>query len=146
MKALVQRVKFASCTVNEKLVSKIDKGLLVFIGFKTNDNKNTCNYIIKKIKNIRIFEDENQKTNLSLKDVNGSILLISQFTLYGSVKDGNRPSFIEALKPDLANELYEYVYQELKKDFITEKGIFGADMKINLLNDGPFTLIIEKEE
>lgn len=146
MKALVQRVKFASCTVNEKLVSKIDKGLLVFIGFKTNDNKNTCDYIIKKIKNIRIFEDENQKTNLSLKDVNGSILLISQFTLYGSVKDGNRPSFIEALKPDLANELYEYVYQELKKDFITEKGIFGADMKINLLNDGPFTLIIEKEE
>lgn len=145
MKALIQRVKYASCTVDNNLVSNIEKGILVFLGITHSDNKDIADYIIKKIKNLRIFEDENNKINLSLKDIGGSILLISQFTLYANLKDGNRPSFIEAAKPDLANDLYEYVYENLKQDFNCQKGIFGADMKIELLNDGPFTLILEKE-
>lgn len=145
MKALIQRVKYASCMVDNNLVSNIEKGILVFLGITHSDNKDIADYIIKKIKNLRIFEDENNKTNLSLKDIGGSILLISQFTLYANLKDGNRPSFIEAAKPDLANDLYEYVYENLKQDFNCQKGIFGADMKIELLNDGPFTLILEKE-
>lgn len=145
MKALIQRVKYASCSVDNQKVSSIDKGILVFLGVKTTDTKQIADYIIKKIKNIRIFEDENQKTNLSLKDVNASILLISQFTLYADVKDGNRPSFINAARPKQALELYEYVYENLKTEFKVEKGVFGADMEIKLLNQGPFTIIVEKE-
>ena len=145
MKLVIQRVKNASVEVEEKIVGEIEKGFLVLVGIKTGDTKEQADYLVKKVCNLRIFTDENNKMNLSLKDVNGKLLIVSQFTLYGNTKDGNRPSFIEAAKPEEAIPLYEYFCNECaKKGIEVEKGIFGADMKVKLLNDGPVTIVIEK--
>ena len=145
MKFLVQRVKNASVEVDNKIVGKINKGFLVLIGITHNDTKTEADYLIKKLINLRIFEDENEKMNLNINQVNGELLLISQFTLYADTTGGNRPSFIEAAKPDYANELYEYIIEELKKTNIkVQTGIFGADMQVSLINDGPVTIMLEK--
>ena len=145
MKLVIQRVKNASVEVEEKIVGEIEKGFLVLVGIKTGDTKEQADYLVKKVCNLRIFTDENNKMNLSLKDVNGKLLIVSQFTLYGNCNDGNRPSFIEAAKPEEAIPLYEYFCNECaKKGIEVEKVIFGADMKVKLLNDGPVTIVIEK--
>lgn len=147
MRFVIQRVKYASCTVDGNITGQIDKGFMVLIGVADSDTKEIADKMIKKLVGMRIFEDENGKTNLSLADVDGSLLLISQFTLYADCKKGNRPSFIKAGKPDMANELYEYIIAECKKSVpVVERGIFGADMKIELLNDGPFTILLDSEE
>ena len=145
MKLVVQRVKNASVEVDKKIVGKIDKGYLVLLGVTHTDTKEIADYLVKKICNLRIFEDENGKMNLNIKQVDGSMLIVSQFTLYGDCTDGNRPSFTNAAKPDFANELYEYFCEKCSENNIhVEKGIFGADMKVSLLNDGPVTIILEK--
>ena len=145
MKIVVQRVKNAQVEVDKKVVGKIEKGFLVLLWVTHNDTKKEADYLVKKLCNLRVFTDENDKMNLSLKDVNGELLIVSQFTLYADCSGGNRPSFIEAAKPDKANELYEYFCSECEKnDINVEKGIFGADMKVSILNDGPVTIIIEK--
>ena len=145
MKLVVQRVKNASVEVDKKIVGKIDKGYLVLLGVTHTDTKETADYLVKKLCNLRIFEDENGKMNLNINQVNGSLLIVSQFTLYGDCTDGNRPSFTNAAKPDFANELYEYFCEKCsEKNIHVEKGIFGADMKVSLLNDGPVTIILEK--
>ena len=145
MKLVIQRVKNASVDVDEKTVGKIKNGFLVLLGIKASDTKQDADYLVRKLINLRIFTDENDKMNLALKDVNGELLIISQFTLYADCKkSGNRPSFSEAAKPEIAIPLYEYFVNECKKQIpIVETGIFGADMKVNLLNDGPVTIIIE---
>lgn len=145
MKLVVQRVKNADVKVDEKTVGKIGKGFLVLVGITHSDTKSEADYLAKKLCNLRVFEDENGKMNLGLKDINGELLIISQFTLYAITKDGNRPSFIEAARPEVAEPLYEYFLEKCKEYGIkVEKGIFGADMKVSLLNDGPVTIIIEK--
>ena len=145
MKLVIQRVKNASVTVEEKVVGEIEKGFLVLIGIKIGDTKEQADYLVKKLCNLRVFTDENDKMNLSLKDVRGKLLIVSQFTLYANCNDGNRPSFIEAARPEEAIPLYEYFCDECaKRGFEVQKGIFGADMKVQLLNDGPVTIIIEK--
>ena len=145
MKLVIQRVKNASVEVEEKVVGKIEKGFLVLIGIKVGDTKEQADYLVKKVCNLRVFTDENDKMNLSLKDVNGEILIVSQFTLYANCKEGNRPSFIEAARPEKANPLYEYFCNKCRENNIhVETGIFGADMKVSLLNDGPVTIIMEK--
>ena len=145
MKLVVQRVQNAEVKVDEKIVGKINKGFLVLLGIKTDDTIEDANYLVRKLVNLRVFEDENDKMNLALKDVNGELLIISQFTLYGDCKkSGNRPSFIDAARPDVAIPLYEYFVSECKKQIpVVETGIFGADMKVSLLNDGPVTILIE---
>ena len=146
MRIVVQRVKYASVTIDGKVNGEINNGFLVLLGIKSTDSKQDVDYLVKKVINLRIFTDENDKMNLSLKDTNGKLLIISQFTLYGDCKDGNRPSFIEAAKPDVAIPLYEYFVSECKKQIpIVETGVFGADMKVELLNDGPVTIIIDSE-
>lgn len=146
MRFLVQRVKKTSVEVENKIVGKIDKGFLVLIGITHTDTKQEADYLIKKLIKLRVFEDENQKMNLDIEQVNGELLLISQFTLYAdTIKSGNRPSFIDAAKPDYANELYEYIIEELRKTNIkVETGIFGAEMQVSLINDGPVTIMLEK--
>ncbi len=145
MKFVIQRVKNAQVDVDNKTVGKIDNGFLVLIGITHTDTKEIADYLVKKLINLRVFEDENGKMNLSLADINGSLLLVSQFTLYADCSGGNRPSFTEAAKPDFASELYEYIISECKKKVDkVETGIFGADMKVSLLNDGPVTIILEK--
>lgn len=145
MKIVVQRVKNAQVEVEEKTVGKIGKGFLVLLGITHNDTKEQADYLVKKLCKLRVFTDENDKMNLSLKDVNGELLIVSQFTLYADCTGGNRPSFIEAAKPEQANELYEYFCSECEKsDVKVKKGIFGADMKVSLVNDGPVTVILEK--
>ena len=145
MKLVIQRVKNASVTVEKKVVGKIEKGFLVLIGIKVGDTKEQADYLVKKLCNLRVFTDENDKMNLSLKDVEGKLLIVSQFTLYANCNDGNRPSFIEAARPEEAIPLYEYFCDECaKRGFEVQKGIFGADMKVQLLNDGPVIIIIEK--
>ena len=145
MKLVIQRVKNASVKVDGKTVGEIEKGFLVLIGIKVGDTKEQADYLVRKLCNLRIFTDENDKMNLALKDVGGKLLIVSQFTLYGDCSDGNRPSFIEAARPEEAIPLYEYFCDECaKKGFEIQKGIFGADMKVQLLNDGPVTIIIEK--
>ena len=144
MKFVVQRVKNAQVNIEGKTVGKIEKGFMVLIGVTHTDTKEIADYLVKKLINLRIFEDENGKMNLSLKDVNGSLLLVSQFTLYADCSSGNRPSFTGAAKPDFANELYKYIIDECKKKIdIVETGVFGADMKVGLVNDGPVTIILE---
>lgn len=146
MRVVVQRCKNASVKVNDKIIGKIDKGYLLFVGFTNGDNENVIKKMAKKIVNLRIFEDKNDKMNLSLKEVNASILSVSQFTLYAKL-NGRRPSFTDALNYNDAKKLYEYFNLELEKqDVKVENGIFGADMKINLLNDGPVTIIIDSED
>lgn len=144
MKFVIQRVQQASVLVDETCIGKIGKGFLVLIGIGKEDTKEIADQLIKKMIQLRIFEDENGKTNLALKDVDGSLLLVSQFTLYANCKKGNRPSFVDAAPPDLANDLYEYIISECKKQIpYVETGEFGADMKVSLVNDGPFTVILE---
>lgn len=145
MKFVIQRVTHASVTVDGKTVGKIGKGFMVLVGVGADDTRETADRLIKKLLGLRIFDDENGKTNLSLSDVGGELLMISQFTLYADCRKGNRPSFVKAGAPDIANELYEYIVSECGKQFHTEKGIFGADMKVELLNDGPFTIILDSD-
>ena len=145
MKLVVQRVKEAKVEVDKKIVGKINKGFLVLIGVTHEDKKEQADYLVKKLCNLRVFEDENGKMNLGLKDIEGELLIVSQFTLYADCSNGNRPSFTNAARPEKANELYEYFCKECEKnDIKVEKGIFGADMKVSLINDGPVTIIIEK--
>ena len=147
MKFVIQRVLTASVQVDNEIIGKIDNGFLVFIGVGHNDTKEIADKMVKKLVNMRIFQDENDKTNLALQDVNGQLLLISQFTLYADCKKGNRPSFVNAGNPDMANELYEYIIKCCKESVpIVEKGSFGADMKIDLLNDGPFTIVLDSRD
>ena len=147
MKLVIQRVLEAECQVDGNTTGKISKGFCVFIGVSETDTKEIADKMIKKLIGMRIFSDENDKINLSLKDVEGGLLLISQFTLYANCRKGNRPSFTEAAKPDLANELYEYIIQKCKNEISeVESGIFGADMKISLVNDGPFTIVLDSND
>ena len=146
MRVVVQRVKYASCTVDGKITGKIDKGFLLLVGFKKGDTLLEMNKVLKKVIGLRIFEDEEGKMNKSLSDVSGDILAISQFTLYADSRKGNRPSFVEAMEFDKASNYYDLFCDELSKSFKVEKGIFGADMKIELLNDGPVTIILDSDE
>ena len=147
MKFVIQRVQHASVTVDNEVIGKIGKGFMVLIGVSEEDNTEIADKMIKKLIGLRIFEDENGKTNLALKDVDGELLLISQFTLYADCKKGNRPSFIKAGNPELANSLYEYIIAACKKEVpVVETGSFGADMKVELLNDGPFTILLDSDE
>lgn len=144
MKAVIQRVSEASVKVDGKIVGEIGKGLMLLIGVDEQDEKTDADWLIQKILNLRIFGDENDKLNLSVKDISGAILCISQFTLIADYKKGNRPSFIKAAKPDKAVPLFEYFKEEIKKSGLkTECGIFGADMKVSLINDGPVTIIMD---
>ena len=146
MRVVVQRVKHASVTINGTVNGKINIGFLVLLGVQSTDSEQDVDYLVKKVTNLRIFSDENDKMNLSLKDVNGELLIVSQFTLYANCKEGNRPSFVEAAKPDIAIPLYEYFVSECKKIIpVVETGIFGADMKVDLLNDGPVTIIMDSK-
>lgn len=146
MRVVVQRVKHASVTINGTVNGKINNGFLVLLGVQSTDSEQDVDYLVKKVTNLRIFSDENDKMNLSLKDVNGELLIVSQFTLYANCKEGNRPSFVEAAKPDIAVPLYEYFVSECKKIIpVIETGIFGADMKVDLLNDGPVTIIMDSK-
>ena len=145
MKFVIQRVNHAEVKVDGEIVGKIGKGFLVLIGVGREDTKEDADWYLKKLLGLRIFEDENGKTNLALKDVDGELLLISQFTLYADCKKGNRPSFIKAGNPELANSLYEYIIAACKKELpVVETGSFGADMKVSLENDGPFTVIFDE--
>ena len=145
MKVLVQRVKQASVNVEGKEISKIEKGFLVFVGITHIDTEKEADYLVKKVTNLRVFEDDNGKMNLSLKDVKGKLLIVSQFTLYGNCERGNTPSITEAANPDVANTLYEYFCLKCEQEGIeVQRGIFGADMKVSLINDGPVTIILEK--
>lgn len=144
MKFVIQRVTEGSVKVDGTVVGAINKGYVVLIGVGQNDTTAEADKLIKKMTGLRIFADENDKTNLSLKDVNGELLLISQFTLYADCRKGNRPSFIEAGDPKKAEELYEYIIRECQKIVpVVEHGVFGADMKVSLCNDGPFTILLE---
>jgi D-aminoacyl-tRNA deacylase len=144
LRLVVQRVELASVKINKEIISKIEKGLLVFLGIHTNDNIDQINYLIDKLINLRIFEDSENKMNLSVKDINGEILLISQFTLYANCLKGRRPSFIDAKKPNLAEDIYNAFFDNLKNVFSnTYQGQFGADMQISLINDGPVTIILD---
>lgn len=147
MRFVVQRVSHASVTVDGKVCGKINRGFMVLIGVGQNDDEGVADKMISKLINMRIFEDENDKINLALKDVGGQLLLVSQFTLYANCKKGNRPSFTEAGSPDRANALYEYIISKCREEIgVVETGIFGAEMKVELLNDGPFTVILDSEE
>ena len=144
MRLVIQRVLHAEVQVDGNTIGKIGKGLLVFVGAGQDDTKEIADKYLRKLLGLRIFEDENGKTNLALKDVDGSLLLVSQFTLYANCKKGNRPSFVDAAPPEMANELYEYIISECRKQIpCVETGEFGADMKVSLVNDGPFTVILE---
>lgn len=147
MKFVIQRVTHASVTVDGNVLGKIGKGFMVLIGVSDTDNEAIADKMVQKLINLRIFEDENGKTNLALKDVNGELLLISQFTLYADCKKGNRPSFVKAGSPDKANALYQYIIAKCKEEIaVVEEGEFGADMKVELLNDGPFTVVLDSME
>lgn len=147
MRAVIQKVKHSSVAVDGEIVGKIGKGFMILLGVTHEDGDKEVKWLAKKIKDLRIFEDENGKMNLSLEDVKGEVLIISQFTLYGDCIKGRRPSFTQAAKPDIAKKLYEDFIQEFSNFGIhTEHGIFGADMKVELLNDGPVTMIIDTKE
>ena len=147
MKFVIQRVKQASVKVEGSVIGEIEKGYLVLIGVSDKDTEAVADKMIKKMIGLRIFEDAEGKTNLSLADVGGSLLLVSQFTLYANCKKGNRPSFVEAGSPDMANELYEYCVSECDKAVPgVQRGVFGADMKIELENDGPFTIVLDSDK
>ena len=147
MRFLVQRVSHASVKVNGEETGHIGKGFFVLIGVEDGDNRAVADKMIGKLLGLRIFDDAEGKSNLALKDVDGELMLISQFTLYADARHGNRPSFIQAGKPDFANEMYEYIIERCKKEgYRTQKGVFGAEMKCELLNDGPFTIILDSEK
>lgn len=146
MRLVVQRVKKAKVEVENNIVGNIGKGFLVLLGITHNDTKKDADYLVKKLCNLRVFEDKNGKMNLALKDVEGELLIVSQFTLYADCTNGNRPSFIDAAKPETAIPLYEYFIDECKKIIPTvQTGIFGAHMNVNLVNDGPVTIIIDSQ-
>ena len=146
MKFVIQRVSEAQVTAEGKITGRIGRGYMVLIGVSQSDTRETADVLIRKMIGLRIFEDGNGKTNLSLKDVDGALLLVSQFTLYANCRKGNRPSFIEAGSPDHANELYEYIIEECRKAVpVVEKGIFGACMQVSLVNDGPFTIVLDSD-
>ncbi|MBC5838554.1 D-aminoacyl-tRNA deacylase [Flavobacterium muglaense] len=147
MKVVLQRVSSASVTVDSKVVANIDKGLLVLVGIEDADNQEDSDWLVGKIAKIRIFEDENQVMNLSVQDIQGDIIVVSQFTLHAATKKGNRPSYIKAARPEVAIPLYEYFIQKLESELgkKIQTGIFGADMKVSLLNDGPVTIIIDSK-
>ena len=145
MRLLVQRVIKANVKVDDKIIGKINKGFLVFLGITHTDDEQTAEYLVKKLINLRVFKDENKKMNLSIRDINGELLIISQFTLYANTKDGNRPSFTDAAKPEYAEKLYEYFIKKCKEEnIVVQTGKFGADMKVELINDGPVTVMLEK--
>lgn len=145
MRLVIQRVKYAEVKVDEKSVGKIDKGFLVLLGVGKEDSKEIADKYVKKLINLRVFEDENGKMNKAVKDVEGSLLIVSQFTLYADCSHGNRPSFVDAGAPDKAMELYEYFKEKCAEyDVKVESGVFGADMKVELLNDGPVTIILDE--
>ena len=147
MRFVIQRVMNSKVTIDGKIRGQIGKGFMVLIGVGEGDTLEIADKLIHKMINLRIFEDENGKTNLGLKDVGGSLLLISQFTLYADCKRGNRPSFIEAGKPDMANEMYEYIIEKCRESVDeVQTGEFGADMKVQLLNDGPFTILLDSDQ
>ena len=147
MRLVIQRVTHASVTVDQEVIGKIEKGFLVLMGVGASDDEAMADKYLKKMLGLRIFEDENGKTNLDIHTVGGELLLISQFTLYANCRHGNRPSFIEAGKPDMANEMYEYIIAKCKEQVpVVEKGEFGADMKVELLNDGPFTILLDSDQ
>lgn len=143
MKIVIQRTERASVSVDGKTVGEIGKGFLVLLGVGAEDTETDCERLAKKLIGLRIFEDENGKTNLSLKDVNGSLLIISQFTLYADCRKGNRPNFLQAKEPKEAERLYEYFCGLCEREIHVEKGIFGAEMRVELVNDGPFTIVLE---
>lgn len=147
MRFVIQRVTEASVTIDGEISGKIGKGYLVLIGVADTDTKEIADKMIRKMIGLRIFEDEQGKTNLSLADVDGGLLLVSQFTLYANCKRGNRPSFIEAGKPDMANEMYEYIIEKCRESVDeVQTGELGADMKVQLLNDGPFTILLDSDQ
>ena len=147
MRFVVQRVTHASVTVDSQVIGKIGNGFMVLIGVADTDTREIADKMVKKLLGLRIFEDENGKTNLDIHTVEGELLLISQFTLYANCRHGNRPSFIEAGKPDMANEMYEYIIAKCKEQVpVVEKGEFAADMKVELLNDGPFTILLDSDQ
>ena len=144
MRFVIQRVKEASVQVEQEVIGEIKKGYLVLIGVSDSDTEQVADRMIKKMIGLRIFEDENGKTNLSLADVGGGLLLVSQFTLYANCKKGNRPSFIEAGDPETAEALYEYMIRQCRREIpVVETGEFGAEMKVSLVNDGPFTIVLD---
>ena len=147
MRVVIQRVTEASVNVNNSYTEKINKGYMILLGICNSDTTDDLEYLVSKIEKLRIFEDENEKMNLSIKDVNGEILLVSQFTLYANTKDGNRPSFTDSMKFEEANKMYEEFKERLKETNIPFKtGEFGADMKVSLINDGPVTIIIDSKD
>lgn len=147
MKFVIQRVSHAKCEVDNEITGEIREGFCVFIGVSDTDTREIADKMLRKMLGLRIFPDENGKTNRSLRDVNGSLLMISQFTLYADCRKGNRPSFINAGNPELANELYEYLIAQAKKEIPdVQCGSFGADMNISLCNQGPFTIVLDSEE
>lgn len=147
MRLVIQRVRHASVKVDDRITGQIGHGLLVFLGVGHDDTKETVDKYIKKLLALRIFDDENGKTNLSIRDVNGELLIVSQFTLYADCSHGNRPSFTNAGAPDVAEELYEYMIAQCAKEVpVVQHGEFGADMKVDLLNDGPFTIVLELDK
>ncbi len=147
MRFVIQRVMNSKVTIDGKIRGQIGKGFMVLIGVGEGDTVETADKMIHKMINLRIFEDENGKTNLGLKDVSGSLLLISQFTLYADCKRGNRPSFVKAGAPDTAKSLYEYIISKCKNEIeVVEQGEFGADMKVELVNDGPFTVLLDSDK
>ena len=146
MRILIQRSKKSKVTINGKVNGQIDKGYVLFVGFTDGDNEKIIDKMIDKVINLRIFEDENEKMNKSIMDVNGSILSISQFTLYANCKDGRRPSFVSAMNPKDATILYDYFNQKMSSLIHTETGIFGSDMKVEIYNDGPVTIMLDSDE
>ena len=146
MRVVIQRVSESEVKVDGKVLGKIGKGFMVLIGVSDSDTKEIADKMVKKMLGLRIFEDEQGKTNLSLEAVGGELLLISQFTLYANCKKGNRPSFIEAGAPDMASDMYEYIIAKCKEQVnVVERGQFGADMKVSLVNDGPFTIVLDSD-
>ena len=149
MRFVLQCVSQASCTVEGRVTGAIERGYLILVGIADSDTEETADRMLKKVAGLRIFPDENGKTNLSLAEIGGSILLISQFTLYADCRKGNRPSFVKAGKPERAERLYRYLLARCRREGIgktVEEGVFGADMKISLVNEGPFTLVLDSEE
>jgi D-tyrosyl-tRNA(Tyr) deacylase len=147
MRVVLQRVTSASVKIEDKYVAKIDKGLLVLLGIATDDTQEDINWLVKKIVSLRIFSDSNQKMNLSVNDINGEIIVVSQFTLFASTKKGNRPSYTKSARPEIAIPLYHNFIETLQNNFSKEiqTGEFGADMKVNLINDGPVTIIVDSK-
>lgn len=147
MKFIVQRVSEANVSVDQNIIGEIKRGFLILVGISNTDTKEIADKMVSKLIRLRIFEDSEGKTNLDIKSIDGELLIISQFTLYADCRHGNRPSFINAGKPELANELYEYVISKCKEEIeVVQHGEFGAHMKVSLVNDGPFTIVLDSDE